>query len=986
MFRLIQSDYTSLGMTKISDAIKNSKEMGLVPVLADKLSLNGLAEFAIECKRHNIEGFAGLRVPFETNLGVRHLTLIAKSEIGLSNLASIVETASQNGSLKTSDLKGKTVDLACLIDHDSPLVEPNDDGTYKDVFVNLKKLFQTNDIHFSVYQYNESHMNEYPSLKSHNDLINGWLENGKKDSLKTHCLPICYSSFENGVAGHQALVGRYLALNSVSKPSIGRAVSELPKWMDFSQSRQPTNLTHQFLTSSTQAFLDKCSSGYLQTILREEEVVDLGSNINLRDLMYKELEGLFSRKVVNNKQEYINRLEEELKVVEREGFENYFLALIQYSMYCKTNGVPTKVRGSSANSIICYLGGLSSKECDPLAHKLDFRRFMGARIETPDIDIDVASEKRGSIYDFLNQHVSENSVGALIVQGKQNKLHTLFLQAREVLLYRYGEGVEYSFQIPKVGINDSGIIKDLKRDLGDYSSNVLSDLVKESPVLKEYMDKSGYIKELVAIGMELDGLRGNATPHPSAIVVNNHSIRPTPFVKTKDGSLAMVPHEFAKSVGLLKYDILSSKVIQGLDLAKNRLRSTFSENVEKCFVADGDGIYQFIKSNPTGLNQMSDKDSSLRCLKDINPTNFSELAAFSALIRPGVSDRKDYLRNSPNKAFDDQEIAEFLSETRGFVIYEDQILQMSIDIAGMNPSDADALRTGLKKGDQRLIDSQKDAFVNGLISKGRKESCALKVWARLCKYKNEYLFNKGHATEYAITTVEQALIKRDYPHVYLDTIVYSHDQDKGAKDRIQPKYIKELVSRGITFAKPNINQVHSYKSGFATDGSGKIYPSLRFYGFSDKMLNSLTETKRFGELTGLDDFIQKTFSSYLNVTSHSLLTVSNFDVKSFRDEMSVLIKHGFFDFVGVSESLSLEGLNVYERRSLLLQASDQLIDFMLDPFPSEPTPSISFVGELSFDKAEYIELLKETYGDGYRQLLVGGNIESNKIQTKQKLN
>ncbi|CAH7372105.1 DNA polymerase III alpha subunit [Vibrio chagasii] len=957
MLRIIQSDYTPLGTMRVSEVIKLCKETGDTPVLADAMSFQGLAEFSVECSKHGVKGLAGLRVPILVNDIVANVTMVANNHIGLSSLSALLTSNPSNAPLPVSELAGTLNGVSCIIDHTVAGVSPSATHSYRDIFSKVSSVIGAKNCHFGYYSLSDSASFE---LVKHNEDLDGWYSKSGSAALKNFCIPISIESF-TGVKGYSLASGRYLALNSADKPSVSDVKSSIPKWMDSESFK--SNVHPEFMTDNESRFMS-LSEDYIASVLREEEVVDLGIDWSLRARLESDLSEYLKVRPELDVDVYISRLDEELKVSEREGFDNYFKAMIAFADYCQSNGIPIKIRGSGASSLMCFLGGLSSEQCDPVELRLDFRRFMGARIETPDIDIDISASLRTIFNQFLHQYTGAENVAALTTQGKQETYDTLLRQAHEVMLFRYGEGELFDFDFPKVPLDEYPPFQFLKDSVDKYGTKKLSRLAKDES-FKIAVKRNDYIKALVDVGLDLSGLRGKPIKHPSAIVVNPDPSKFIPFISNGIGeNIASVPYEFAKKVGLLKYDILSSPVLETLNSAKKRIGADISNFVEDSLRGDGGGIFRFIGQNPTGLMQLTGSESSLRCLKGINPNKFEELVAFSALIRPGVSDKNSYLKNSNVPAFNDEVITELLSDTRGFLIFEDQILQIAIDVAGMTPSEADILRTGIKKGDEKLILSQRDNFVSGMLNGGRTEEQSVKLWDKLESYKGQYLFNKAHATEYGITTVEQAIVKRDYPNIFLDEIILPSDKGRSATKKLLPDFIAELKSAGVDIAPPCINKI-SHKVSVYKSNERTLYPSLKVYGISEKMREAIGSVpaeqlgKKFNDLT---DFIRSVMTEYLGSKPDSLMGTPVSSMRMFNSEMNTLIKFGFFDNIGLGEDVDLSQLTQMQLRNVLIEASDQVQEILSNPFIPQDEQNLTFTGEVKYTEYERDEILSNAFG------------------------
>lgn len=492
-----------------------------------------------------------------------------------------------------------------------------------------------------------------------------------------------------------------------------------------------------------------------------------------------------------SKQDIVERIEYELGVINKMGFEDYFLVVKDIIDNARARGVPVGPgRGSAAGSIVSYLLGITL--LDPIEHNLLFERFLNPdRIEMPDIDIDFCAEGRNQVIDYVINRYGRNSVAQIIT------FNTLAAKS---------------------------VIKDVARVLGvtPQESNRMTKLMpttpkitlekslKESPEFAALMDSNELYSSIVTYGKVIEGLIRQHGIHAAGVVIGPDDLSNyVPLAtSTQKGSQSTVLVQYEGKwldyLKMLKMDILGLKTLtiirKSLELIKHsRNLSIDIENVsledEKVYdlFANGltDGIFQF---ESAGMKKY---------LKELKPNRFSDLVAMVALYRPGPMQFIDsYIKRKYGKepvVYDHSLLENALKETYGVIIYQEQVMQISREMCGFSGGEADTLRKAMGKKIMDVMDKLKPKFIRGGIDNGVPEHIVARIWDKCLDFAN-YAFNKSHSVCYAYVAFQTAYLKAHYPTEFMASLL-SQENDPSKI----PYFLDECRNMDIEVIPPNIN-------------------------------------------------------------------------------------------------------------------------------------------------------------------------------------
>jgi len=599
------------------------------------------------------------------------------------------------------------------------------------------------------------------------------------------------------------------------------------------------------------------------------------------------------------KEVYEKRIEKEISLIEEMGFEGYFLIVWDLIREAKSRNIPVGPgRGSAAGSLLAFSLGITS--IDPLEYDLLFERFLNPdRISLPDIDIDFCGRRRDEVLSYVTNKYGQDNVSQIITFGT--------MAARQVV-----RDVGRTLEIPLPEVD-----KIAKMIPAFGPDATIEESLKSIPQLKELADKDTKISHLLAVAQKLEGQVRHPSIHAAGIVITPKPlVEYMPLYKSVKGEItSQFPMKDIEAIGLLKMDLLGLRnltVIQDtVELIKSDSGKTVDiDNIslddEKTFKlfqeGDTDGVFQFESGGMKGL------------LRRYKPDTFRDLIAMNALYRPGplksgMTDEFVRLKNHPERIqYEIEELEPVLEETRGIIVYQEQVMKIATELAGYSMAEADLLRKAMGKKEKSVMKAQKQRFVTGAREKGFVQKKANKLF-ELIEHFAGYGFNKSHSAAYAYLAYQTAFLKAHFPLHFFAALLTS-EAERGATTQVD-KYINSCHAMGIKILPPDINQ--SRLNFTVEDGH------IRF---------GLAAVKNVGE-GAISTIVQErdnngTFASPFDIAKNIDAKVVN------RKVLESLIKSGAFDSLGKKRSQlfhMVDKIIAYAQENQKIRTSSQNILF-----------------------------------------------------------
>ena len=553
----------------------------------------------------------------------------------------------------------------------------------------------------------------------------------------------------------------------------------------------------------------------------DEDGGNRGENNYLKHLTYEGAKKRYEEVTDEIKQ----RLDFELMTIENTGYPGYFLIVQDFTSKAREMGVSVGPgRGSAAGSAVAFCIGITN--VDPIAYDLLFERFLNPdRVSLPDIDIDFDDEGRDKVIQYVIDKYGSNQVAQIITYGT--------MAARSA-------------------IRDAGRVMDLSLPETDSIAKLvperpgttLDGAFKEVKELADLHKSTGPKAEVIQQAKVLEGSVRNTGIHACGVIITPDDItKYIPVATAKDADLLVTQFDnsVVENAGMLKMDFLGLKTLSVIKTAISNVKERHGISLDPDTIPLDDQktfeLYQRGETNGTFQFESVGMQKHLRSLK---PDRFGDLIAMNALYRPGPM---EYIPNFIARKHGKEEITydlegmeEFLGETYGITVYQEQVMLLSQKLAGFTKGEADVLRKAMGKKIQSLLDELKPKFVDGCKERGHDEKMVQKVWKDWESFA-AYAFNKSHSTCYSVVAYHTAYLKANYPEEYMASVL-THNQSNIDKVSF---FMEECKNREIPVLGPHVNE-----SGvnFKVNKEGKIRFGLgAIKGTGDAAVNAIIEER-----------------------------------------------------------------------------------------------------------------------------------------------
>lgn len=895
----VKTSYSILNsLNDIKKLVSKARDYGYKNLaITDEGNMFGVMDFYLECKKNDIKPIIGI----ELHILEYVVLLYAKNISGYKNLIKLATIVSDR-ELQIEDLKEYSSDLILVMPYNGYNEEIYQ--IYYERFIGYSNIDDRNMIHDkAVFINNVSYLNE-----EDNEYLDYLVMIGEGKTLGEY-------------AFHEKTGRHLLTLEEVKANSLEEDII------------------------NTKYISDNCNLelGYTAGLLPIYDK-NINSQEHLRMLSHK---GLLKRLNGNVPDEYMERLEYELRVIQEMGFSDYFLIVYDYVLYAKKNNILVGPgRGSAAGSLVSYTLGIT--EVDPIKYNLLFERFLNKeRVTMPDIDIDFDADRRQEVIDYVTEKYGEKKVVGIIT------FNTLGA---------------------KQAIRDVGRVLNLKSNLIDSVAKMCgSDLrqsYQDNLQLKKLIANSEDVRKMYQIALHIEGLPRHISVHAAGVVMSNRNIDEIiPLYRNQLGMyVSGYSKDYLEPLGLLKMDFLGisnltmvSRVIEDIR-NDTRLNITFSnipfqdkKTIELFNKGDTEGIFQF------------ESAGMIKFLKQLKANNFNDIVAAIALYRPGPMDSiPEYIRRKNGRVKIDYihpDLEDILKETYGIIIYQEQIMQIASVMAGYSLGEADILRRAMSKKKESIMLSEREKFVNNSIQRGYDKEVAVRVYDLILKFAN-YGFNKSHAVAYSLIAYRMAFLKVHFYQYFmiglLNNTINNEIKTSG--------YIAMLRSNKIKVKKPDINL--SMNKYIITDGE-IICPLSIIHNVGNNITNMILKEREKGKFIDFIDFTKRMYSQTVNrKVLESLIMASAFD--SFDDNKKTLMNNldEVLNYVELAQDAGLIEIPEPMIDKFQEYSKDELIrqEFLLFGFYLSEHPVSNYKDEHSLSTLDM-----NRYVDKYMELILEVN-------------
>ena len=540
-------------------------------------------------------------------------------------------------------------------------------------------------------------------------------------------------------------------------------------------------------------------------------------------------------------EEYIERLESEIALIEKLKFAGYFLIVWDFIRYAKSTGVPVGPgRGSAAGSLVAYCMGIT--DVDPLKFNLLFERFLNPeRVSFPDIDVDFCTNRRGEVIQYVTQKYGREQVSQIITFGT--------LGAKQALK-DVSRALELSFseadRLTKLVPNQLNI--------------TLQEALDQEPAFKEAADKDPRVKDVIDTSLRLEGMARNCGMHAAGVVISPKPLKElVPLYKTnKEEIVTQYDMKYLEKLGLLKMDFLGLTTLTIIDNALKLIKKTRGEDLVLDDVPiDDRDTYQRIFSQGLTSGVFQFESSGMKdVLRRYQPERLEDLVALNALYRPGpikggvVDDFIDRKHGRKKVIYDVAETQPLLEETYGIILYQEQVMQIAQVVGGYRLGEADLLRRAMGKKKVEEMAKQRTHFMQGARERGINEKKAEKLFDLMAQFA-EYGFNKSHSAAYGYLAYLTGYLKTHYAVEFMAALLTS---ETGTTDKVV-KYINECRDLGISILQPDVN---ASDLNFTPDSGAIRFGLGAVKNVGANAVQTIVEARQSGgPYRSLDDFCER---------------------------------------------------------------------------------------------------------------------------------
>jgi DNA polymerase-3 subunit alpha len=575
-----------------------------------------------------------------------------------------------------------------------------------------------------------------------------------------------------------------------------------------------------------------------------------GENAFLRHLTYEGAKKRYTE-ITPDIQE---RLDFELATIANTGYPGYFLIVQDFCNEARNMGVWVGPgRGSAAGSAVAYCIGITN--VDPIKYDLLFERFLNPeRVSMPDIDIDFDDEGREKVIEYVRNKYSKNAVAQIITYGTMAAKSSI-RDAGRVFELPLNETNDLTKLIP----DNTSVAKLLKWDDKELNDKLSGDDLQNARRLRDISNGHSAESKIVQMAGTLEGSVRNTGIHACGVIITPDDItRFVPVATAKDSDMwcTQFDNSVVESAGLLKMDFLGLKT---LTLMKHTVRLVKERHgveidVDTIPLDDTKTYELFQRGETVGIFQY-ESPGMQKYLRELKPTVFDDLIAMNALYRPGPLEYiPDFIKRKhglQDITYDVPDMEEYLKDTYGITVYQEQVMLLSQKLAGFSKGQADTLRKAMGKKQKEVLDKMKGQFMDGAKAKGHPEDKLEKIWTDWEAFAS-YAFNKSHSTCYAWIAYQTAYLKAHYPAEYMAAVLSNNMNDI----KQVTFFMQECKKQRVPVLGPDVNESGAL---FSVNTKGEIrFGMAAVKGVGENAVESIiTERKKDGPFTNIFDFMRR---------------------------------------------------------------------------------------------------------------------------------
>jgi DNA polymerase-3 subunit alpha len=810
----VHSEFSMLdGAIRIPALVEHAAKMEMPAVaLTDSGNMFGAVQLVRACESSGVQPILGCEVNFTggdrrdpQNKELHHLLLLAASQEGYQNLVRMVSTGWVDGmaaydqpridyEVLHQHAKGVVGLSACMGGHVAQEILNKGPDVGRDALANLRDCFEPG--HFFV----ELQDHGFPENRPLNQVLGRLASELELPLVATND---CH--YLERQAAHAQLVLQCIGA--------GRSVREMEAVHHHSSElylKTPEQMVSLFAhapeaVKSTLLISEMCAGQATPLaapkLPRFSVPGDATEEDYLRALsvagLGRRLQEMRERGEIFEEHVYHSRLELELEVILKMGFAGYFLIVQDFINWAKDNGVPVGPgRGSGAGSLVAW--ALRITDLNPITHGLLFERFLNPeRVSMPDFDIDFCMDQRDRVIQYVRDKYGQASVGQIATFHQ--------LKSRSV--------VRDVGRVMGMTPAEAGLIATMIPEPVQGKSVPISDALEQEARLKTAYDHDEQARDLLDTAQALENLTRHAGMHAAGVVISEGPIwdHVPVFCPEPDVYVTQYHKDDVEAAGLVKFDFLGLRTLTVIDIATKLIDKRPDREGDPFRIdtisMDDPATYALLQSGET-TNVFQLESSGMQSLfKQLRPDRFDDIVAAVALYRPGPMGAqmdKDFVHRKHGRQkveYPHPSLEDILQETRGVIVYQEQVMQIAQEMAGYSLGGADLLRRAMGKKKASEMEKQKAVFIEGATARGHTQEKAEEVFD-LMAYFAGYGFNKSHSAAYALITYQTAYLKSHYP-VEFSCATLTADKEK--IDKVV-RTVAEARSMGITVLPPDVNE------------------------------------------------------------------------------------------------------------------------------------------------------------------------------------
>ena len=860
---------SGLTIDKIKDAVKKNDFFGAS--ITDKNVLYGIPELVKAMESISKPYLIGM----EISLGEDSLCVYALDEEGYHNLC-LLSSCIQKGEDPESFLKENHQGLVGIIatnagkfKNEFPGLEVND-STYNRYLLAISKLFDSFYLGIEVTSkeevYYANKIRKYASEYGYETIAFPRICYLKKEDAIT--LDIVHAIASDEKINHKEKSGQQYFMKETDYQKI--------------YSKAELANTVKLVKSSTVKFIKKRGE------MLHYPVED--SPATLKTMVYQGLQN----KGLDN-ETYTKRADYELGIINSMGFADYFLIVQDYVHHAEEVDILVGPgRGSAAGSLVSYALGIT--KIDPIKYGLQFERFLNpGRKSMPDIDVDFMDTRRDEMFEYMREKYGEERVGQI------STFQTIL--AKQALrdigrIYQYHDW----------------LIDNLSKAITN-SDLSFAEAYRTLPAFKKLVDSDPYYLEIVSLAKKIEGLPRQNGLHPAGVILNDQAMEKALPITLDINNHYVAQYEAPnlEEQGFLKMDFLSLRNLTTIDYCVKLINARHPEAQidEKNIDFDKPETYELIASGQlTGIFQL-ESAGMRRAIATIKPTCFEDIIAIISLFRPGpMANIPTYARRKhglEKVTYISPSLKEILEETYGVIIYQEQVNNIAMKMAGFTLSEADLFRRGISKKKADVLKEMEEKFISGSIKNGYSPISSKQVYDAIMKFAG-YGFNKSHAAVYAYIACEMAYLKAHYPLEFYTAIMMTSSSTSDTKFA---EYVSEMKMRNIPLYLPDINLS---ERNFIIHDKGLVYPLGEIRGVNYLLVDKIIEErKKMGTFLSFFNFINRMYPYHISESNLQHLIYAGVFDKFTTSRASLL--------ASINKGLQYAELNADSNGQIVLDAS-----------------------------------------------------------------